>query len=390
MISRDMAEKLLQLATKFPVVSVTGPRQSGKSTLIKHVFPSYAYISFEDPATRELFEADPYTFLEHYSQHVIFDEAQRVPELFSYLQGMVDSQNEPGSFIISGSQNFLLSKSISQSLAGRVGILRLLPLTLQEIQTGSSKTLNAWDWAYMGGYPRIFASNIDPLDYYPSYIETYLERDVRQELGIAKIESFSRFIQLCALRSGELLNLTDLANDCGISTATANNWISILASSYVVFLLRPYATNKGKRLIKTPKLYFYDSGLLCNLLGIESAEELALHPLRGAVFETAVISELMKTYFNRGRTPSLSFWRDTNKNEIDVIVEKGPLPIAAIEIKSSSTFRRKYFDILSRIAPNELGLQSINCSVVYAGSEVLSRDFGNLVPYTKIPSILSI
>ena len=388
MILRDMKKKLLQLATKFPVVSVTGPRQSGKSTLIKSAFPTYTYLSFEDPSTRELFQADPTSFLKRYSHNVIFDEAQRAPELFSYLQGMVDGRDEPGSFIISGSQNFLLSKSVSQSLAGRVGILRLLPLSHGEIVRGAQRSESAWSWAYRGGYPRVIASDIDPLDFYPAYVETYLERDVRQELGVAKIEEFSRFIQLCALRSGELLNVSSLASDCGISPATANNWISILSSSYVIHLLRPYATNRGKRLVKTPKLYFYDSGLLCNLLGIEDADELAMHPQRGAVFETAVVSELMKEYLNRGRTPHLSFWRDTNKNEIDVIVEKGPVPFAAIEVKSSATFRAKYFDVIERIAPRELGLKADSCSVVYAGEDELSSPRGRLVPYADIPSIL--
>lgn len=390
MIPRDMKQKLLQLATKFPVVSVTGPRQSGKSTLIKNAFSAYTYFSFEDPATRELFQADPKGFLRLHNHHAIFDEAQRVPELFSYLQGMVDECDEPGSFIISGSQNFLLSKGISQSLAGRVGILRLLPLSYREISRGSQRPEHAWSWIYRGGYPRVIASDIDPLDFFPTYIETYLERDVRQELGVAKMEEFSRFIRLCALRSGELLNVTGLASDCGISNATANSWLSILSSSYVIHLLRPYSTNQGKRLIKTPKLYFLDSGLLCNLMGIESADELAAHPQRGAIFETAVVSELMKSYLNRGRTPNLSFWRDTNKNEIDVVVEKGPSPFAAIEIKSSSTFRGKYFDVLDRIAPSELGLDVDRRYVVYAGDDGLSTPRGRLVPYTDIPSALGL
>ena len=388
MISRDMKRKLTQLATKFPVVSVTGPRQSGKSTLIKSTFPSHDYLSFEDPATRELFQADPNEFLNRHAHCVIFDEAQRVPELFSYLQGMVDKRDEPGSFIISGSQNFLLSKNIFQSLAGRVGILRLLPLSYREISQGSSRPEGAWSWIYRGGYPRVIASDIDPLDFYPSYIETYLERDVRQELGVAKIEEFSRFIRLCALRSGELLNVASLASDCGISNVTANNWISILSSSYVIHLLRPYAANRGKRLIKTPKLYFHDSGLLCNLLGIEDADELSVHPQRGAVFETAVVSELMKEYFNRGRVPNLSFWRDSNKNEIDVVIEKGPCPFAAVEIKSSTTFRSKYFDVLERIASRELDLDADHRCVVYAGEDELSTRRGGLVPYTDIPSVL--
>lgn len=390
MIPRDMKQKLSRLATKFPVVSVTGPRQSGKTTLIKSAFPAYTYLSFEDPETRELFQADPKGFLSIYGHHVIFDEAQRAPELFSYLQGVVDGHDEPGSCIISGSQNFLLSKGISQSLAGRVGILRLLPLSYREISQGARRQEDAWSWIYRGGYPRVIASNIDPLDFFPAYIETYLERDVRQELGVVKIEDFSRFIRLCAVRSGELLNVTSLASDCGISNATANNWLSILSSSYVIHLLRPYAANRGKRLIKTPKLYFHDSGLLCNLLGIEDASELAVHPQRGAIFETAVVSELMKGYFNRGRMPNLSFWRDTNKNEIDVIAEKGPAPFAAIEIKSSSTFRSKYFDVLERIVPSELGLDESRRYVVYAGEDDLSTPRGKLVPYTDIPSILGL
>lgn len=381
MIPRDMESKLLQLAERFPVVSVTGPRQSGKSTLIRHVFPSYEYLSFEDPETRELFEFDPKRFLREHRAPTIFDEAQRVPELFSYLQGEVDRSNEVGRFILSGSQNFLLSKGISQSLAGRVGILRLLPLSCGELAESGSAPKDAWEWAYRGGYPRVFSAGIDPADFYPAYIETYLERDVRGELGVVRLGDFSRFLSVCALRCGELLNVAELARDCGIAPATAKNWLSVLVSSYVVFQLQPYSRNMTKRLVKTPKLYFYDTGLACSLLGIESADELEDHPSRGGLFEAAVISELAKRSYNRGRSPHMTFWRDSNKNEIDVVLEKGPVPSRAIEIKSSSTFRPRYFDTLSRIAPAELGLAPERCAVVYGGDESLESAKGSLVSF---------
>ncbi len=381
MIQRTMKSKLLQLASKFPVVSVTGPRQSGKSTLIQDVFPEYEYLSFENPHTKELFEDDPERFLKTHSKHVLFDEAQRVPELFSYLQGVVDAADEPGMFILSGSQNFLLSKHISQSLAGRVGILKLLPLCYDELDEGGFRPSDALEWVYRGGYPRVFSSQIDPIDFYPAYLETYLERDIRAELGIGKVEDFARFMHLCALRSGELINVASLARDCGIAHATANNWLSALSASYIVHLLQPYATNQNKRLAKTPKLYFYDAGLACSLLGIESAEELVEHPQRGALFETAVISDIFKSRLNQGKTPHATFWRDSNKNEIDLVIEKGLMPVRAVEIKSSSTYRGKYFDVLNRVAPANLGLNQTSCAVIYAGEEEIQTARGSLISF---------
>lgn len=388
MIDRALEEKLLQLARKFPIVSITGPRQSGKSTLIRHAFANYDYISFENPDTRELFIEDPRSFLERHSDHVIFDEAQRVPELFSYLQEISDSANIAGNFILSGSQNFLLSKNISQSLAGRVGILRLLPLSYAELEHADKSMDTAWEWVFRGTYPRVIADNIDPYDYYPSYIETYLERDVRQALRVEKIEAFLRFLQLLALRSGELLNISSLARECDLAPATVKNWISVLSASYIVRLLHPYATNPGKRLVKTPKLYFYDTGLACNLLGIESVEDLETYPQRGALFETAIVSELMKAYFNKGRVPAMYFWRDSNKNEIDVVIEKGPLPVKAIEIKSSTTYRSKYFDVLERIAPHDLKLSLDHCAVVYGGNEFIQTKRGLLIPFKDTASLI--
>lgn len=389
MIERTLENKLLELSGKFPIVSVTGPRQSGKSTLIRHAFPGYEYLSFEEPETREFFELDPKRFLQRNQSHVIFDEAQRVPELFSYLQGMVDRSNLPGQFILSGSQNFLLSKGISQSLAGRVGILRLLPLSLDELTTGGYRPLNHFDWVYRGCYPRVFSASIEPYDYYPAYIETYLERDVRAELGVAKIEEFGRFLSLCASQCGELLNIASLARDCGISTQTARSWLSVLSSSYVLFQLAPYFKNAGKRLTKTPKLYFYDTGLACSLLGLETAEEVESYAKAGNLFENAVVAELAKSAFNKGRAPQFSFWRDSNKREVDVIMEKGLRPVRALEIKSSSTFRNKFFDTIRTVAIGELGLDTERCAVVYGGEETLETPFGALVSYRDVASKLT-
>ena len=280
MIKRDAEAKLLNQAGKFPAVSVTGPRQSGKTTLVRQAFPDHEYVTFENPDNRSFFESDPRSFLSLHKSNVIFDEAQRVPDLFSYLQEIIDDSNEPGRFVLTGSQNFLLLKAVSQSLAGRVALFTLLPLSYHELASAGLEPKRAADWVFNGGYPRVFSSGIDPQSFFPSYIDTYLQRDVREELGVRSLSAFGKFLQLCALSCGNLLNVTSLARDCGVDTKTARDWLSILEASHIVYLLEPYFSNARKRLIKTPKLYFLDTGLTCNLIGIDSPEKLMTSPTR--------------------------------------------------------------------------------------------------------------
>lgn len=389
MIEREMAAKLLELAGQYPIVSITGPRQSGKSTLAKSSFPGYEYLSFENPDIRSSFEDDPVTFLRRHDAHVIFDEAQRVPELFSYLQGIVDDSNRPGQFVITGSQNFLLMKSVSQSLAGRVALFALLPLSQFELATSGNMPSTLQEWLFRGGYPRLYDSVRDPQDFFGDYVQTYLERDVRVELGVRNLAGFRDFLQLCALRCGELLNVSSLAADCGISPTTAREWLSILQASHIVFLLRPYFSNLAKRLVKSPKLYFYDTGLAAYLMGIESADDLYEDESMGRLFECAVIAEVSKRLYARKKTPRLSFWRDDHKQEIDLLIERGRNIARAVECKSSATYRSRYFETLNRIAEERLGLNAAQQAVVYGGEECLSTRMGELVAWAEIGRLLS-
>lgn len=384
MIHRTLTDKLLEMAGKFPVVTLTGPRQSGKSTLAKAVFPDYNYVSLEDPDNRAFAQDDPRAFLDYYDKHVIIDEVQRVPELFSYIQGAVDASNETGQFVLSGSQNFLLMKRISQSLAGRVSVLHLLPLSWTEL--AKTDTSSNWGRIFKGGYPRLYDFDIRPTDYYPNYVRTYLERDVRNELGVGKLDDFGRFVRLCAMRIGGLLNIDELARDCGINAKTAKSWLSILQQSFIIYLLSPYHANMGKRLIKSPKLYFYDTGLACNLLGIEDAEEAERGEYRGALFENAVLAELLKGYFNRGREPGLFFLRDSNGVEVDFLVQKGSRPSLLIEAKASSTYNVRFFANLDKIG-EILDVSENARFVAYGGEKGMKTRHGQILPLSDIHEI---
>jgi predicted AAA+ superfamily ATPase len=314
-------------------VSVTGPRQSGKTTLIKNTFTDLPYILLEDPDTRSFAESDPRAFLNQYPNGAIFDEVQRVPSLFSYLQGVVDA-DPSRKFILSGSQNFLLMQNISQSLAGRVGLLTLLPFSWQE--TNSIITQKLPEHLLKGGYPALYQKNTPLPIFFGSYIQTYIERDVRLLKNIDNLSTFIRFVKLCAGRVGQLLNVSSLATDAGISPHTAQSWLSVLETSYIIFLLKPYHQNWGKRLTKMPKLYFNDTGLLCNLLDIANTTQLETHYGYGAIFENGIILELMKTLLNQGERPQFYFWRDSNGKEMDLIIDRNGQMIP-IEIKSSQT-----------------------------------------------------
>lgn len=375
MIERGLASKALAMAGQFPVVSITGPRQSGKTTLVKAVFPEYSYVSLEDADIRAFASDDPRAFLARYGRKTIIDEAQRVPELFSYIQGIVDETGEPGQFVISGSQNFLLMEAIDQSLAGRVAVLNLLPLSLAELDAAGLAPASMDEWLFAGGYPRIYDHGIDPADYYPNYIRTYIERDVRTTTGITKLADFERLLGLCAARTSETLNIQALSRDCGVAVNTVKEWLSVLEASFLVRLLQPYHRNLGKRITKRPKLHLLDQGLAGNLIGLEEAADVALCPEKGALFETALLSEVVKAYSAAGRTPRLSYWCDSSKREIDVLVERGPAISWAIEAKASSTYRPKYFRHLDTVA-EELGVPTDRRVVVYAGRETFETSHG--------------
>jgi predicted AAA+ superfamily ATPase len=359
MIQRTLQATLETVARQYPVVTLTGPRQSGKTTLVQAAFPGHDYASLEEPDVREYALADPRGFLGQFAGPVVLDEVQRVPDLFSYIQTLVDREDTPGRYVLSGSQNFLLLRSISQSLAGRSAILHLLPLSLDELEgrepfpleklghelpegRQESSPSDLLETLLRGFYPRIHDKGLDPALWYSGYYQTYVERDVREVVNVGDLEAFGRFVRLCAGRNGQILNLTSIGNDCGITHTTAGRWLSILESSFLVRLLRPYHANFGKRLIKSPKIYFLDTGLLCYLLRIQSPEDLRLHASRGAVFESFVISELIKKFLHQGREADLYFWRDSTGHEVDAVIDLGR-ERAAVEIKSAQTVAQDFF-----------------------------------------------
>jgi predicted AAA+ superfamily ATPase len=394
---RTLSAALLAAASEFPVVSLTGPRQSGKTTLAQSAFPDHRYVSLEAPDTREFALDDPRGFLAQFDDEpVVLDEVQRTPDLFSYIQVAVDSAPVPGRFILTGSHNFLIMQEISQSLAGRSAILHLLPLSLAELHRRTptpveempsvshvsqpSTSLN--DTLFSGQYPRIHAAAMSPSTWLGSYYQTYLERDVRSVLGVGDLETFSRFVRLCAGRTGQILSLTGLATDCGISHTTARRWLSVLEASFIVTLLRPHHRNYGKRLVKRPKLYFLDTGLLCSLLRIRSSEELVHHAMRGPVFESLIVSELLKGFYHRGEIPGLHFWRDSAGHEVDVIVDLGE-QIMALEAKSSQTLH----------AESQAGLRywralrsdgDSGAVIVYGGNESYVRNGVTIRPWYSL------
>jgi len=381
-----LSQKLKQLSCKFPVVSVVGPRQSGKTTLVKNVFPKFAYVSLEELDAREFALQDPRGFLANYPNGTIIDEIQRAPGLFSYIQTVVDKKNETGNFILTGSQNFLLQENISQTLAGRTAILNLLPLSLSELEGTSLKLKNSESYIFKGFYPRIYDKKISPADWYPNYIQTYVERDVRLIKNISDLSAFQKFLRLCAGRNGQILNLSSLGNDCGINHNTAKSWLSILESSYIVFLLKPYYRNFNKRLVKMPKIYFYDTGLACSLLGIQDERQISTHYLKGSLFEALIISEIMKNSFNGGAVPRCYYWRDKTGNEIDCLLERGN-DVVPVEIKSGRTVTDDFFAGLKywrRIT----GAAPAHEFVVYSGEENQKRTAGNVVGWKHLDSIL--
>ncbi len=336
MLPRSITPTLHRLAARFPVLAMTGPRQSGKTTLARTEFADKPYVSLEDPVERAFALEDPRGFLARFSQGAVFDEAQRWPDLFSHLQGMVDADRRPGRFILTGSQQFGLVAGVTQSLAGRVGMTRLLPLATPEIPAVLQRKLSLDGLMLKGGYPALHTQPVEPGDWFASYIATYVERDVRQVLNIQSLPTFQRFLRLCAGRVGQLLNVSALASEAGITANTAKSWLAVLESSDLIHRLPPYFRNFGKRLVKMPKLYFLDTGLACWLLGIRSEDVLALHPLRGALFENWVVGEFIKARCNRGQPADLYFWRDNNGLEADLMFEQDNR-LQMVEIKSGQT-----------------------------------------------------
>lgn len=384
MIEREITPLLQRLARRFPVVTVTGPRQSGKTTLCRTTFDGLRYLNLEDPDTRAFAETDPRGFMAQAQGGAVIDEVQRVPGLLSYIQVEVDETKRNGQFILTGSEQFRLSDAIGQSLAGRTALLRLMPFSLAErALTGACGHID--EIIASGFYPRIYDQHLDPARVLADYFETYVERDVRRSNEIRNLTNFRRFVRLCAGRVGQLLNLSSLGADVGISHGTAREWLTILEASYIVFLLQPYHANIGKRLVKSPKIYFYDVGLASYLIGIENASQVETHPLRGQLFENTVVAEALKQRLNRGREPRLWFFRDSNGLECDLLCETGQ-GIAAVEIKSGATVAGSFFKSLHTVADLVPGV--VSRTVVYGGIERMERSDAEAVPLDGVAGVL--
>lgn len=388
MIPRTLESELKERAKKIPVIAILGPRQSGKTTLAKATFPFHAYVSLENYDEREAAIEDPRGFLSRKSSPhgIILDEIQHVPKLLSYIQTLVDEQPQPGYFVLTGSQNILVNEAISQTLAGRITLLTLLPFSTAELADSKLLPERLEQFVFQGGYPRVYAQDLVPTQWYLDYIETYVERDVRQAGKIGDLTTFRRFIRLCAGRVGQLLNLTSLADDCGVDLRTAKSWISILEATYIIFLLQPHHVNFNKRLIKSPKIFFYDSGLVCALLGVQSVEQLQTFYARGSLVETAMIAEILKRYYNRGMRPhDVYFWRDQSGNEIDCMITRGAR-LVPIEIKAGYTINQDFFKGLTfwKELAKDAGAPGY---VLYAGDESQKRSIGTAVSWKEIDSI---
>lgn len=366
MFRRDISKELNDLAAGYPVVTVLGPRQSGKSTLVQLIFPKKPYITLEDIDVREMATLDPRGFLERFPEGAILDEIQRVPSLLSYIQGIVDKKNQKGMFILTGSHQLALHEAISQSLAGRTALLSLLPLSLSELQQAGIK-LSLDQTLLQGGYPRVAYDQLDPGKAYRNYFQTYVERDVRQLINIKDLLQFERFVKICAGRIGQIMNLEEIGGEIGASSHTVKQWISILEASFIVFRLQPYFENFGKRMIKSPKLYFTDTGLAAYLLGIETEVQMSRDPLRGHLVENLVILELMKTRLNQGLDPQLYYYRDVQQNEVDVIFKQGN-DLIPIEIKSSKTYNSDFLKNL-QFFQNLVQDRAPKAYLVYAGDQ---------------------
>jgi len=385
---RAIQGRIREMCSKFPIVSVTGPRQSGKTTLLRHLFPDYRYVSLENPDYQDFALQDPRRFLSTYDRFVILDEAQRVPLLFNYLQGKVDEDRIPGQYILSGSQNYLLMERITQSLAGRVALFKLFPFTFEELRSANWMPDTPDKAIFQGFYPRIFDEGISPRDFYPNYFETYLQRDVRQLTAVQDLVQFRNFVRLCAGRIAQPVNYQTLASDAGISPVTAKAWLGVLETSYICFLLPPYFGNFAKRLSKTPKLYFYDAGLAANLLGIKTSDDLVAHFARGPLFENMVVAEYIKQQYENSWQPDLYFWRESSGHEIDLLLEQnGVFTIA--EIKSAATINPSFFDNLRFFQKHAPAGAEVRSYLVYGGTAPQKRSAADVRGWNDLKGVFS-
>ena len=386
MIKREIETKLIDYSRKFPIILLTGPRQSGKTTLCRHIFKNKPYILLEDPEQLDYALSDPRGLVDEYKEGAIFDEIQKAPKLLSYLMGEADRRKQYGRYILTGSQNILLLHKVQQSLAGRVGVLELLPLSIREIDL-ISKNIGTDEYIFKGGYPRIWDQDLDPAEEMRSYLKTYLERDVRDIVNVRNLNLFQKFIKSCASRVGGLLELSSIGNDIGVSRTSISAWLSILEAGKIVYLLPPYWNNLNKRLVKSPKLYFYDTGLLCYLLGINGAALLKRDPLYGRIFENFVVGELLKFYFNRGLDAPLSHFRDRMEHEVDILIEV-QRNLINFEVKSAKTITHdwiKNLKYLTKISGNKVLLEAI----VYGGEEETQRNGVKITTVRKLNELLS-
>ncbi|MEQ1746348.1 MAG: ATP-binding protein [Saprospiraceae bacterium] len=387
LVTRDISARLRELLAQYPVLALTGPRQSGKTTLLRNLFPEYRYVSLEEPFQREFAQNDPRGFLDMYDRFVIFDEAQRVPDLFSYIQTKTDNDRLMGQYILSGSQNFLLLEQITQSLAGRVSLFKLLPFSHAELAAHAPSLLQERpsEAIFWGGYPALYDRGIQHFDFFSDYIETYVERDVRNLLRVQDLTAFRNFVRLCASRIGTPLNLHSLAVDCGISNPTARAWMSLLESSYIVYLLPPYFRNFNKRIIKSHKLYFYDTGLACYLLGLTAPEQIENFHQRGSLFENMAILELLKNRINRKAPTNFYFWQDSNGVEVDLLVEEDTRT-HLFEMKYSQTPHSEFSKGIGAFRKTAGQLSGDN-TVVYAGDTDQRRSDANLLGWKALKNL---
>ncbi len=382
MVKRVIGTKLIELFEKYPVCTIIGPRQSGKTTLVKNCFKDHAYYNMEEPSQREFAESDPKGFLAQSSEPKIIDEIQRVPELLSYIQVIVDEKGTNSHFVLTGSNQFSIRNQVSQSLAGRTALLTLLPFSIDEIETYKSFSVN--ELLFVGGYPRIYDRKLDPVQTYGDYFDTYVERDLLKFVSIKNLRQFRMFVRLCAGRVGQLLNFNSLANDVGVSHSTIREWYSILENSFIAYSLQPFHLNIRKRLVKTPKIYFYDTGLAAHLIGIENQKQLTTHPLRGNLFENLVINEILKMRLNSGRRNNLTFYRDSSGNEVDCLYTVAQ-KVIPIEVKSGATISKTFFSGLNSFS-KVVGDNVIENFVVYTGDDLQKRTQGTALNYKQIVS----
>lgn len=379
MINREIVDAIKNLSSKYPILAITGPRQSGKTTLLKSMFPNYQYVNLENPDMRSFAGSDPNSFLAKYKKYVIFDEIQRVPVLFSYIQSIVDESGTMGQFILSGSQNFHLMQNITQSLAGRVAIFKLFPFDFQELNAAGLLKDNYLENLLKGFYPAIYDREIPSKIFYSNYTQTYIQRDVSELIAIKDIRLFQNFLSLCATYAGQLLNLNALATKCGISQPTAKSWLSALENSYILFLLYPFYENFSKRIVKTPKLYFYDTGLLCHLLKLNNPEQIQIHPFKGSLFENMMVAEYVKRMHHKNQLQDIWFWRDSAGHEVDMVIQNG-ITQNLTEFKATQTIMPDLFKGLAYYE-NLSKNQSLIKTLVYPGNEYQSRKSGNVLPW---------